>query len=268
MVNILERKVEIRYIAIAILWAFIAQACFHKTDKQSNPTSTIDPYANTRGETHAFLGATVPSGTIRIGPQTRGTTTGKGYNYNDSIITGFILSYAGEGEETPNANCDNDIRFFPSTRNEREAKFVHSYEVAKPGYYSIYMHETDIAVELTATKHTAFQRYFFPPTDSAQVVIGRELTLVNDSVATGQTPNTHFIIRFSRPMTGAPEERNGETKLTFDATEEEMLYIKVGVSTESIEDADNKLKSELPDWNFEQMASKAGTAWSESLVEE
>lgn len=257
-----------KHIIVGILLATIVSACSFKSDKQAKAIPTIDLYASTKGDTHEFLGANVPFGTLQIGPQTRGEIAGKGYNYNDSIITGFILSYTGEGKETPTISHDNDIRFFPSAKNEHEAKFVHSYEVVKPGYYSIYMHETDIAAELTATRHTVFQRYFFPPQDSVQVVISRPLTIINDSIATGQTPGMYFIIQFSRPIKGALQESANETKLFFDATEEEMLYIKTSVSTENQEDANAKLENELPNWNFEQMATQANITWNEYLIKE
>ncbi|WP_163176226.1 hypothetical protein [Bacteroides sp. 51] len=256
-------------IIAGILLVTTVASCSLISNKQADSTvPPIDLYAKTKGEDHVFLGANVPFGTLQIGPQTRGTSTGVGYNYNDSIITGFILSYTGEDKETLVINHENDIRFFPSTKNEHETKFTHHYEVVKPGYYSIFMHEADVAVELTATKHTAFQRYFFPPTDSVQVVIDKQLTLINDSTLTGETPSTHFVVQFSRPAKAILKENAHETKFLFDATDNEMLYIKVAVSPESAQSALSHLESELPDWDYERMAAQANQTWNEYLIKD
>lgn len=230
---------------------------------QSNAPQ-VDVYANTKGEAHVFLGANTPLGCIQIGPQTRGASTAPGYNYNDSIITGFILSYSDEHEDTIAMLCEG-IRFFPSTKHEHEAKFYHKFEVAKLGYYSIFMHETDIAVELTATKNTVFQRYFFPQMDSVQVVVDQRLTSINDSTVTGKTENLYFIIEISRPFIDVVSENGKDTKLFFDATEEEMLYIKVGVSKNSQEEANTHIENELSDWDYEQATARAIKTWNEYL---
>lgn len=263
----MNTKQWIRTTAGILLAAAIA-SCSLIPNKQAAPSAAIDLYAQTKGDGHVFLGADIPSGTLRIGPQTRGTSAaGAGYHYNDSIITGFILSYIGEDTTTAAIpNSEDDIRFFPSTKNENETIFLHKYEVVKPGYYSIFMHEADIAIELTTTKHTAFQRYFFPPMDSVQVVIGRPLTLINNSTLSGETSSTHFIVQFSRPIKGMLKEDTNETQLLFDATEEEMLYIKVGISAKSLQSAWDYLEEELPDWDYEQASARANQAWSEYLL--
>lgn len=257
-----------RIIAGILLLSTVMSCSLISNKHADSSVPPVDLYAKTKGEDHVFLGANVPFGTLQIGPQTRGTSTGVGYNYNDSIITGFIISYTGEDQETLVVNHEDDIRFFPSTRNERETKFIHHYEVVKPGYYSVFMHEADIAVELTATKHTVFQRYFFPPMDSVQVVIGKPLTLINDSTLTGETPSTHFVVQFSRPAKEILKENTLETKLLFDATDDEMLYIKVGMSPESSKSALSYLESELPDWDYERMAAQANQIWHEYLIKD
>jgi len=259
---------ERKKIVAGIIWVLILVSCSPKSKQGDSDIPHMDMFASTKGDNHAFLGANVPFGTLQVGPQTKGASSGAGYNYNDSIITGFIISYTGVGEETLTLNHEDDIRCFPSTKHEKEAIFFHKYEVAKPGYYSVYMHESDIAVELTATKHAVFQRYFFPLMDSVQVVISRPLTIVNDSVLTGKTPSTYFVVQFSRPVRGIINEDPDETQLMFDSTEEEMLYIKIGISPKSIENAQNMLEKELPDWDFELKAAEANVAWNEYLIKE
>lgn len=268
---------------ILLLLVFTLSACSRKAEKHSTP-QPIDLYAEAKGETHVFLGANVPYGTVRIGPQTRGTDIerskgyeedeevgrSRGYNYNDSIITGFVISYTGEAEEAIEINHKDDISFFPTIKGENETPFVHHYEVVKPGYYSVYMHEADIAVEVTATRNVAYQRYFFPPTDSAQVVIDKELIVLNDSTLAGKTPSTHFIVQLSQPLKQvvAPQNNIPQTTLIFDTTDEEMLYIKVGLSPKSMEDAQSLIANELPEWNYELAIAEATQSWNEYLTKE
>lgn len=51
----------------------------------------VDPYIGSGGHGHVFVGASVPFGTIQVGPQNifKGWDWCSGYHYSDSIVIGF-----------------------------------------------------------------------------------------------------------------------------------------------------------------------------------
>ena len=51
------------------------------------------------------------------------------------------------------------------------SRFSHEQEKASPGYYSVRLADTGIGVELTATERVGLQRYTFPASDAAHVVL-------------------------------------------------------------------------------------------------
>lgn len=201
--------------------------------------------------THKSPIVSIPSGNIRLEPQT-----------NDTIITGFLLTHTAKEDSLHHPTPNTSIRFFPAANTQQHATFAPAYEVMKPGYYSVYMHDNDVAVELTTTRNVGLQRYFFPPKDSVRVIIDKDILFVNDTVATAGTPDAYYVIHFSQaPKRILSNTEPAETTLCFDATDEDMLYIKAGISLESTADAEKKIGEELPGWDFEQTAANAGKAW-------
>ncbi|NDV66930.1 GH92 family glycosyl hydrolase [Bacteroides sp. 224] len=262
-------------------------------------TGHVNPYIGTGGHGHVFLGANVPFGLVQLGPtqQTRGWDWCSGYHYSDSILVGFShmhLSGTGIGDL-------GDITFFPTTDDRREHKFEHKFEVVKPGYYSVWLPEADIAVELTATARTGFHRYSFPKNENAQIIIdlkrgigwdsAKEGYLVqeNDTVVSGyryskgwaRDQKIYFTAVFSTPIKGfkVSEEDQEYTdaqsittktafaKLMFDTTQQEAICVKVGLSPTSIENAKLNLATEQPqsEWSMQTIADEATKAWDKHL---
>ena len=52
----------------------------------------------------------------------------------------------------------------------------------------------------------------------------------------------------------------------YSTTKDEQIEVKIGVSGKSIEDAQQNLENEIPEWNFETIKNNAKKAWSESLA--
>src|SRR5205823_1921745 len=57
--------------------------------------------------------------------------------------------------------------------------YSHAQETAQPGYYSVMLDRYQVQAELTATTRTAVERYTFPATTQANVLL--DLTRDNDS---------------------------------------------------------------------------------------
>jgi len=127
--------------------------------------SYIDPFIGTGGHGHTFPGATVPFGMVQLSPDngTQGWDWCSGYNFADSMITGFShmhLSGTGCGDWT-------DISVMPHTEQINDTckffrvGFDHKNENASAGYYHVKMNN-GIDVQLTATERCGVHKYTFP----------------------------------------------------------------------------------------------------------
>ena len=248
-------------------------------------TRYVNPWIGTGGHGHVFIGANVPFGFVQVGPteHTRGWDWCSGYHYSDSILIGFShthLSGTGVGEL-------GDIGFLPVVNTcQREIRFSHKDETARPGYYSIMLRNPNVFVELTATERTAFQRYTFADNrprhllkidldqgvgwdrrtecaiqqESATVISGYRF-----SRGWANCQRVFFVAEFSMPV--SIEKQEGDSILTLAAEcGKKPLLVKCALSAVSVENAKANLRAELPAWDFGQAAADAEKAWERQLA--
>ncbi|HKJ93564.1 MAG TPA: hypothetical protein VJ957_10360, partial [Longimicrobiales bacterium] len=166
----------------AVLLALAAATALAGCQRRVEPTDYVDPFIGTGAHGHTYPGATVPFGMVQLSPDNgrSGWDWCSGYNYADSIITGFShthLSGTGIGDLA-------DIEFMPTSRRPDltwepapddtthprppwASRFSHDRERASPGYYSVVLEGPDVRAELTATQHTGIHRYTWLSPDSA-----------------------------------------------------------------------------------------------------
>lgn len=166
------KKIGILLIALLYLNSSLAQ------------TSPIDEVEPRIGTAHCrwfhFAPGALPFGMAKPGPSTNGHLGNKdgweatGYDYRDNSIEGFpnfhefqlggivFMPTTGKLITTP-ATSSNSFVGYRST-------FERSTEIAKPGYYSVLLHDYKVKAEVTATKRVAFHRYTFPATDAANIL--------------------------------------------------------------------------------------------------
>ncbi|MDL2213138.1 GH92 family glycosyl hydrolase [Bacteroides sp. OttesenSCG-928-D19] len=289
-----------RCLAIGLLVGFTSCNNGNNGNKELiNLIQYVDPFIGTGDHGHVFLGANVPRGFVQLGPTqpTQGWDWCSGYHYSDSLIAGFShlhLSGTGIGDL-------GDITFLPTTDDRRLHKFIHSNEVAKPGYYSVWLPEAGIAVELTTTERCGYHRYYFPKTDQSKIIIDLKrgigwdspaegyLVQENDSVVSGyryskgwaRFQQVYFTAVFSKPIKDFKVSEDGVNytdgqnvtsrtafaQLRFDTTESDVVYAKVGLSPVSVENAKLNLQTELiePALDFETVSAQAAQSWNEEL---
>src|SRR3954451_24327510 len=134
----------------------------------------VDPTIGTFGTGWVFPGSDVPFGMVQNSPDTLGPLVYAGYMGNDALIRGFSLVHLS-GVGVADAG---DLPFMPWIGNgtppndpmQYSAPFTHANEHAEAGYYDVLL-GTGIRVELTATTHTAWQRYSFPPGVDPYVIV-------------------------------------------------------------------------------------------------
>lgn len=285
-------------IAVSLLLFSCGDANIEKTDF----AKYVDPFIGTGGHGHTFPGATAPFGMIQNSPDTRMDSWDgcSGYHISDTTILGFSLTHLqGTG-----VNDYGDFRFMPITgdlyfnSDEYSSSFSHENETAKAGYYSVVLNDHDIKVELTAGERTAIQRYTFPKTDQAHLIV--ELQESNTSAETihesfiniegnnavsgyrrtGQWASDqylYFYAEFSKSFTAYgicsdnelhhnlnhAEGKDIQAYLTFDATDGQPIEMYVATSAVDVEGAKKNLESEVKD--FDKMAEKTYNMWNDEL---
>jgi predicted alpha-1,2-mannosidase len=253
-------------------------------------TRYVDPFIGTGGHGHTYPGATVPFGMVQLSPDTRltGWDGCSGYHYSDKAIYGFSHTHlSGTG-----ISDYGDILFMPADESSLEksqakysASFSHQNETANPGYYSVKL-DDGIRVELTATARAGFQRYTFPKTSSAPVVIldlqhrdrllDSSIQIIDSTHVEGFRRSTawaknqvvYFAAEFSQPFEPFPKTDPEPSKLnwvSFNFSRLQQLLIKVGISSVSVEGARKNLQSEISDWNFDGIHSQTVAAWNKEL---
>lgn len=153
--------------ASALLTAPAAQAA-PTTDQ--NLTDLVNPFIGTENEGNTYPGAAVPFGMVQFSPDTGHNV---GYDYSNDHIRGFSLVHlSGVG-----CGLGGDLPVLPTTGDVTEtdyakyaAGFSHDDEEASPGYYRVGL-DSGIEAELSATARTGMQRYTFPATDKANVLL-------------------------------------------------------------------------------------------------
>ncbi len=277
---------KLKLAGLGMLAFFVTASCSRSEHAKSmkTPAGYVNPMIGSGGHGHVFVGASVPFGFVQLGPTepVRGWDWCSGYHYSDSVLIGFShthLSGTGIGDL-------GDVLFFPTQDSSHYATFSHADEKVAPGYYSVQMKPSDIQVELTATARTGFHRYTFPLKGQASVIINlnegigwdhwmdSRLVQENDTVISGyrisagwaKHQQIYFAAVFSKPIQhyAATGDSVGTLTFTTDGSSD-PLYIKVGLSAVSVDNAKLNLETEVGSQTFSKVADEASALWNKEL---
>jgi len=259
----------------------------------------VNPFIGTDAHGHTYPGATAPFGMVQLSPDAgrSGWDWCSGYHYSDTSLIGFSHTHlSGTG-------CADlgDILFTPGTSegildDRYRSPYSHADETALPGYYTVFLRDSRITVELTATTRAGFHRYTFPATDSAliavnlgygqdDITLGSSCVMEGDSILTGwrlsngwaARRRVYFAARFSKPVLsvefyddgvrlGTPARgKNVKALLRFSAARGERILAKVGISAVSIAGALENLDGEISGWDFDMIRRATSDAWEKEL---
>ena len=175
--------------------------------------------------------------------------------------------------------------------------FSHDTEEAQPGYYKVRLDDYGIKVELTATTRTGFHKYTYPQSEQSGIMldlghgigdtaVASEVRFLDESTLVGKRRshgfvNDHtwyFCAKFSKPVTrfasyvdgkiGTDRNLKGQTAkywLQFATTKDEVVQVKVALSTVSEEGALKNMQAEAPGWDFDQIRAAATDTWNKYL---
>jgi predicted alpha-1,2-mannosidase len=288
---------------LLILILFASEGFSQKTDYTRMVNLFIGTYKD--GQTFPGAAYPFGSVQLSPDTRKEGLLSCGGYYYPDPMILGFShthLSGVGEPEYRdvlfmPTVGA---IKLQSGKEGIKGSGYQSSYshieEKAWPGYYSVVLSDYKVRAELTATRRVGFHRYTFPKTDSANVIIdlahpnGAEdliITKINDQEIEGLRRShgwawdqyVYFVAKFSKPFKSfqvakddnilpgisSCKGKNIKAVVTFSTRENEAVLIKVAISAVSCEGARKNLETEVPGWNFDDVAVKTKSAWNKEL---
>ncbi|MBV2356305.1 GH92 family glycosyl hydrolase [Streptomyces sp. J2-1] len=280
--------------AASALIATPAVGAAERTD--GHLTDLVNPFIGSQNEGNTFPGAAVPFGMVQLSPDTGHST---GYDWTQNRVRGFSLVHlSGVG-----CRIGGDLPVLPTTDEVTRtdyaayaARFSHADEEASPGYYRVRL-DSGIRAELTATERTGVQRYTFPATAKANVLLNAAQSLhkpVRSSVEilddrTVRTTITghgfcrdsgpytvHTLTRFSRPFTAygtwdgaavAPGARTGSggAYLRFDTTRNRTVEVTTALSYTDPRGAAVNLRAE-GGRSFDAVRERARELWERRLA--
>ncbi|AGL20015.1 GH92 family glycosyl hydrolase [Actinoplanes sp. N902-109] len=262
------------------------------------PVDLVHPFVGTQNFGNTFPGASAPFGMVQVSPDTGGQG---GYDYQQSSIYGFSQTHlSGVG-----CGVAGELPMLPTTGavtstdvNVYKSAYSHDDEQASPGYYRVGLSKYQTQAELTATPRTGWQRYTFPATGSANVlfntgkanqsVFDSEIHVVGDRTVEGRVHagnfcagkddhTVYFTATFDRPFTSygswhgsaiTAGDRNGTNGayVSFDATQDRDVVVKVALSYTGLDGARKNLAAETGDsYDFDATRAALRKTWVDEL---
>jgi predicted alpha-1,2-mannosidase len=285
----MQNALKTIFIIVTIL--FVA-----KTHFAQDFTKFVNPFIGTKDTGHTFPGAAAPFGLVQPSPDTgdSGWAYTSGYQFADKQILGFSNTHLS-GTGVPDLG---DILLQPfngeAMRENYKSSFDKSSEKAMAGLYTVFLKDSGVKVDLTASERVAFHRYTFD-SDKPQHILAdfqhgmawadvRERVLASDiKIEDSQTISGYcevenwvkrkyfFVVKFDKPFAKSQQlspqefEKAPRYVLSFDGKRGNQIQVKVAVSTVSIEGAKKNLQTEIPHWNFAKTEAQTKAKWNELL---
>lgn len=273
-------------------------------DASENKTSLVkyvNPLMGSQSSFELSTGNTYPAIARPWGmnfwtPQTGKMGDGWVYSYTANKIRGFKQTH----QPSPWINDYGQFALMPVVgtpifnEDKRASWFSHKSETALPHYYSVYLADYDVNVEITPTERAAMFRFTFPETDNAYIIadafdkgsavriIPEENKIVGYTTKnSGGVPDNfknYFIIEFDKPFTYQATFSEGQLHkdvkeqkadhvgavIGFKTQKGEKVHAKVASSFISLEQAALNLK-ELGTSSFNKLVAESEAAWNNEL---
>lgn len=281
----------------------VATACTTK-----DLTKYVDPMIGTDFHAHCYPGSTLPFAMVQLSPDNGpgGWDWCGGYHASDTTIVGFSHTHiSGTGVRDL-----GDIMLMPAVgatqwvegaKNAPEegyrSPFDKATEFASPAYYSVYLTEPQVAVELTSTLRCGVHRYRFNNPDEQYVILdlvhgignrttGAELRRVDERTIEGvrrvtgwaKQREVYFRAEFSEPIATIETLVDGTEGVLTDSAEgvslvaairfeepAEQIEVRVALSMTSAEGAKLNFDAEVADVDFEDVHEQGVDLWNEYL---
>ena len=276
----------------AAIPAFSGNGDTDPVDHVSTLVGTLSKHSLSTGNTYPAIA--MPWGMNFWTPQTGKMGNGWAYVYTDDKIRGFKQTH----QPSPWINDYGQFSIMPSSKpvfdqDERASWFSHKAETAKPYYYSVYLADHDVTVELAPTERAAMFRLTYPEAEMSYLVIdafdkGSHVEILPDGkTVVGYTTRysgeklenfkNWFVIESDTPFIYIKGARNGELTddrnitddhagavVGFKTVRGQQVHLRVASSFISPDQARLNLK-ELGERSFDQIRQAGRDRWNEVL---
>jgi len=269
-------------------------------NKVNHPVDWVNPLMGTDSDYILSNGNVYPAIALPWGmnfwtPQTGKMGNGWIYNYDSNKIRGFKQTH----QPSPWMNDYGQFSIMPVTgklrfkEDERQSWFSHKAEKVTPYYYSVYLADHDVTVEITPTERAARFRFTFPEKDSSYIVIdafdkGSYVKIIPEqnkivgytTKNSGGVPDNfknYFVLEFDREfeisktfsdslLLDALETKSNHAGaiIGFKTVKGDVVNAKVASSFISYEQAELNLK-EIGSDDFDQLKEKGKSIWNNEL---
>ena len=283
-----------------ILFTFAVSV--HAKAQDSSLVRYINPLVGTNSSKELSHGNTLPLVARPFGmtywtPQTTASNTdGWVYTYKANTISGF----RGTRIPSPWMGDYGTFSIMPEVGQleldaaKRASAFAHSKEIATPYSYKVELEKYKVTTEYTATERCAYFKFNFPKSKNAYVVLdafhgGSMVKVVPEENKvigvcrnnTGGVPENfsgYFVAIFSKKFKGGTwitDTINGDkleaesdhvgafVKFATDTTE--PVFMRIGTSLISIEQAELNLQREIGAKSFEEIKNESKIAWENEM---
>jgi len=277
--------------------------CSVEEEQESfSPADLVNPLMGTDSDFSLSSGNTYPAIAMPWGmnfwsPQTGKMNSGWMYTYKDRKIVGIKQTH----QPSPWINDYAAFSMMAVTgaerfrEDERASWFSHKAEVAKPYYYSVYLADHDVTVEVTPSERAAIFRFTFPQSDSSYIILdafnkGSEVRITpsqrkiegfcrNNHGGVPDNFHNYFIAIFDKDfettdtwkgdtLNHNSREASGDHTgaiVRFNTKKGEKIIVKVASSFISPAQAELNLKREVGEKKFDQLLGESRSEWNRQL---
>lgn len=293
-----------RFTALFVAAALLSQTSgVYAQEGRADYADLANPLMGTDSSFELSYGNTYPAIALPWGmnfwtPMTNKMGDGWTYRYDDHKLRGFKQTH----QPSPWLNDYGAFSLFALTgdlkfkEDERESWFSHKAETARPYYYSAYLADYDVSVEIAPTERAAMFRFTFPDSDKSWILVdafdkGSMVRILPEKrQIIGYARNNHggvpanfhnyFIVQFDHDFDIAeswndgwkhqPGVKEAEGKhvgaiIGFKTKKGERVTAKVASSFISPEQAELNLSREIGDKDFDTIKAQGKAAWNTML---
>ncbi len=269
--------------------------------QQKDLVQYVNTLQGTNSDFKLTRGNTYPTTALPFGMHTWGAQTGKNgdgwkYQYAKEHIRGFQQAHQCSSWTRDYAvfSLFPEVGKLVVNENDREAKFSHQNEIAKPNYYKVTF-ENKITTEISPSERGAHIRFSFPKGEKSYLILdgytrvsGVEIHPKENKI-TGYVNNgegfkkgwkSYFVLIFDKPIKSYGTWENKQNTVNADSTSAEGLgkgayiqfangetvQVKTASSYISSAQAQLNLDTELgKDKTLEDTKRNAAEVWNKSL---
>lgn len=266
---------------------------------------SVSVLMGTTGSGKAIVGPQMPHGMVKLAPDTLSlNNAGYDYN-DDQILgfshthTEGIGGSGGRGHillmPAVGAISVEELCFC--------SPFSHEHEIAEVGYYAVDLLRYGIRAEMSASKNCSIFRLTYPEATDARLMIDLSHTLCRYAlgydghieahgnrelcgyvvypIGYPNTPETrvYFTLRLSKSFERVIYWQDGQIQPdavsaggrkfgaapVFSTAAGEVVFVRVGISYISVEQASRNLDAQIPDDDFERVVCECRDAWDRAL---